>query len=111
MPSKSYRGFHRPPRRGEQSGGARHPNTWCSYTDDPLSKGLPMAEETTPTAGQAPPKSRGGVRRGWRNTSTVVRLAVAAGLAIPVTALAPTAAYATPSGCEATTSGGPPYYA
>lgn len=68
-----------------------------------------MADETTPTAGQAPPDNRG--CRGWRNSSTVLRLAIAAGLAIPVTALAPTAAYATPSGCEATTSGGPPYYA
>src|SRR5690348_8323019 len=64
-----------------------------------------MADETTPTAGQAPRENRRDTHRGWRNRSTVLRLA------IPVTALAPTAAYATPSGCEATTSGGPPYYA
>jgi hypothetical protein len=70
-----------------------------------------MTDETPATAGKAPPTSRGGLLRGRRNSLTIVRLAIAAGLAIPVTALAPTAAYATPSGCETTTSGGPPYYA
>jgi hypothetical protein len=92
---------------GEQSGGGRHPNTWCSYKPAIHYGGIPMADETTPTPGQAPPASRGGGRK----RRTLVRLAVAAGLAIPVTALVPTAAYATPSGCETTTSGGPPYYA
>lgn len=70
-----------------------------------------MADKTTPTAAQAPPTGRSGTRRGRRNRLTMVRLAVAAGLAIPVTALAPAAAYATPGGCETTTSGGPPYSA
>lgn len=70
-----------------------------------------MTDETTATAEKAPPASRGGLFQGWRNRHTVGCLAVAAGLAIPVTVGAPTAAYATPSGCETTTSGGPPYYA